>query len=360
MKTLEQLAMFSTSDLASILPPLLVKEVKEKAEPKLIWKQLMRVRRVPAGASWFAGRKLVIPYYEKGVKAVKVSEGASLTTALGDYQEGTFSYKEVEPVKFGTAIKITWEMIKLKDINAVERLMDDVARALAVFIDTECYKTILGVTQVVNEEHDIGGAGTHTIDLGHDRVLKVRSVTLDGTSITDYTVDYYDGKLKVTTDGAGTLKVTYDYTSLDLCIDATTKGTLDYDDIALARHKVIAHNWNPNAIIIPPYADYSLVKQATFTEVGMLTERIFERGVIGRIYGLEVIVSSLAPDVAVVGQFPEPFEFYNVRDLTTYEKEDPDLDAQEYYFYQSIATTRLWDDAVAIVFNIAENSEDIS
>jgi len=359
MKTLEQLAMFSTSDLASILPPLLVKEVKEKAEPKLIWKQLMRVRRVPAGASWFAGRKLVIPYYEKGVKAVKVSEGASLTTALGDYQEGTFSYKEVEPVKFGTAIKITWEMIKLKDINAVERLMDDVARALAVFIDTECYKTILGVTQVVDEEHDIGSTGVQTVELNHSRVLKVRKVELAGTELTDYSVDYYDGKIEIDASSTGTLKVTYDYTSLPLCIDATTKGTLDYDDIALARHKVIAKNWNPNAIIIPPYADYSLVKQATFTEVGMLTERIFERGVIGRIYGLEVIVSSLAPDVAVVGQFPEPYEFYNVRDLTTYTKEDPDLDAQEYYFYQSIATNRLWDDAVAIVFNIAENSKDL-
>ena len=353
METIEELQV-TTADITAQLPKIIAKGIEEARRPKLYMLQLFRENRQLVGKP---GKELHVTVGGRMGYAI-VGEGESLSSALSA-QEKSLTDVTITPIKIGSWTQITKEAIKSAQIDLIDMHVETLTLDMAEGLNTYLYQTLVGT---VSTTETIAGADTDTYDLSYGKILKVNSVKVDGDATTGYSVDYYDGKIKLASSVAtgSSIEVSYIYTNRTYVLDASTAGKLSYSDIINARAKVIANRFTPNVMVVSPVLEADLLKTDQFIDVSKYGDREpILNGEIGKIAGLKVIPESTAYDVLVVTDAPKQGIVVWKQPLEILDKDDPDTYSIKIYAYELVGAETLFDEAVCIVVNTQHDAADL-
>ena len=124
MKTLEELATITTTDISDVLPKIIIDQVEEAARPKRVARNLVRINRDLVKTK---GRSIFVP--KRGtLTASDVSEGSTLTPSK---PSSVYETVEIIPKKVGVGVAITQEAIDGVELDVVNDLINEAGEALA-------------------------------------------------------------------------------------------------------------------------------------------------------------------------------------------------------------------------------------
>jgi len=162
MKGLEELAL-TTTDIASVLPKIIVDQVEEVARAKRVGRSLVRVNRDLVGAK---GRSLYIP--KRGaLTAYSLSEGEDLSSYS---TKATYSTVQITPSKIGLQVKITQEAIDGCEFDLIKDHILEAGEAIADKEDKDI------ITELLTASTSIDAATTGTLAFGD--IVKARNKVL--------------------------------------------------------------------------------------------------------------------------------------------------------------------------------------
>jgi len=278
VKSLEELATITTTDISSVLPKIILDQVEAAARPKRVMRSLVRINRDLIQTK---GRSIFVP--KRGtLSASDVTEGSSLTPSK---PSPVYSTVEIVPKKVGVGVAITQEAIDGVELDVVNDMITEAGEALAQKEDTDIRDTFL-----------TAGVAGHTIN-------------------------------------------------------ATTSGTLSYEDIISARSAILQSNFNPQILVIHPDQEGDLLKDSRFIDASKFGDREpILNGQIGKVAGLKVLVSSNMTSGLALVVDPDRAAWMAIkRETDVKKKEEPSTDSVELYFYREYGVKVVNSDAVAVI-----------
>ena len=134
-------------------------------------------------------------------------------------------------------------------------------------------------------------------------------------------------------------------------INATTSGTLSYEDIISARSAILQSNFNPQILVIHPDQEGDLLKDSRFIDASKFGDREpILNGQIGKVAGLKVLVSSNMTSGLALVVDPDRAAWMAIkRETDVKKKEEPSTDSVELYFYREYGVKVVNSDAVAVI-----------
>jgi len=147
MKSLEELGTTGISQIADLIPKVILDEVEEAARARRFGRALVRINEDlvrTKGRSIVVGRRSTL-------QAGSVSEGTSLKTSV---QAGTLAYTAttITPSKVGTWAVITQEAIEGCELNLIKDAITEAGYALAYKEDSDIITALLTTTNTVNAQ----------------------------------------------------------------------------------------------------------------------------------------------------------------------------------------------------------------
>jgi len=351
MKSLEELANTTTTQIADLLPKIILQEVEEAARARRFGRNLVRINTDlirTKGRSIVVGRRGVLI-------AASVSEGNSPTGIA----EGTLAYTSntISPTKIGTALKITQEAIDGANLDLIRDGITEAGIALADKEDLDIVYELLGRT--VFSETVSGtytpSTGTMTLSFtGSDPILSITSVVATNTVSTGIYFDAYDGKvLMPATSGSIDPVVTGFKSTRTNYVDAGTKGSLTYLDIVNTAGVIRANKWTPDFMLIHPNQMTDLIKDSRFVDVSKYGSReVILNGELGKISGLKILVSTHMIDgTALIIASKRAAWMAIKRNVDMKRWDNPSTDSVELYFYMEYGISLTDENAVALSVN---------
>jgi hypothetical protein len=366
MKTLQELQL-KTTDITAILPKRIAEFVEEVAREKRYGRQLLRINRDLVRTK---GRSLHLAS-RGAISAARVAEGGTPTE-----QKVSWTTTEVTPFKIGTAFHVTQEAIDGAEIDLINGHFEEAAEAMAELEDLEIFYELCGrqpdpsgTPPVWSPQEDTftGDGVTTTFTLSKSPVIEMSTVTVAGTETKAYTVDYYDGKIKFATAPASgaAISVKYWYSKRGLAFDVVDPAKvkqLSYEDMVKAKTEIRSQGKvTPNVVVMHP-AQYSwIIKDDRFIDTSRYGSREgILNGEVGKIAGLQVLVTTHVPDGTVLYLASERAGWLVIkRDIQVKRKPAEETDSFKFYFYQEFAPKVTDDKAVAITVNHASNAENL-
>jgi len=134
-------------------------------------------------------------------------------------------------------------------------------------------------------------------------------------------------------------------------IDASTSGTLAYDDVVAAVTTVRGQNFNPDTLIINPDQAADLLKDTKFINASAYGSREpILNGEIGRFAGVRVLVTTQCPSgTALVFDSKRACLVAVKRDLTVRRREEPERDAITIYVTQMLKPKVINPEAICVI-----------
>jgi len=325
-----------------------------EAQPHRYFRQLVRVDRSLVGKP---GTSLYVPK-ETDLEAIDISEDEDIDSKV---KELSWSTIEITTSKYGVPIRITREAIEARAIDVVDRHIKGAARALAQKDDLRIRNVLLGLTS--QTDTFTGDGSTKLFTLTKSPVLQIVSVKVDGSAVTGYSVDYYDGKIQLASapSSGSSVEVQYNYTTRTNVFDAATKGQFSYTDAKNARSMLHAKKYNPNVMVIHPYELADLLGETKFIDASQYGDREpILNGEIGKFAGMKVLVTENMIDGVVLYINTDNAAVLAVKeDVYMYRKEIPERDAIGLYFYARDGCKVIWEDALGLSVNHASDAADL-
>lgn len=350
MKTLEELAKMTTSDIANILPKIIIEEVEEAARARRFGRSLVRINTDLVGKP---GRSIHIP--KRGVMtAAIVSEGTELNAFTGGTSP-SYTTVEIVPKKAVSYAAITQESIDATEFDLVRDHIREAGEALADLEDTEILKALMGV-----EEVDITltnmSANTWT-NLTRAPIAWITKKQGPGNLTA---VDYLDGYVKVSAGGDYTFTVwarkTTGVESQVEYIDPGTFGQFNYGDIVTAVTKIRARKFNPNFFVVNPLKMTQLLQDSKFIDTSAYgsSEPILT-GEIGKIGGCKVLSTTQMPESAVLFLDSTRAGYLAIkRNIDLKRWDSPRTDSVELYFYFEFGARVVNPEAVEVLVDVGD------
>jgi len=357
MKSLEELTI-TVSDISALLPKVIIKKVETEARAKRVARQLFRINRdltkTNARSIWVAKRGTV--------QAQVVSEGQELSS----YQEAAYSLVEIVPVKLAVPLKITWEAIHACEFDIINDHLTEAGEAIAQKEDEILWDEILGAVHVSGETATVDG-GANTITLSYKPILEVESVYLTSDPDTTFTVnsiDYVDGKIKVTVDASysgQTVGINYKYTSGRATYTVQSGGVLNYVDVIHARANMKAAKYSPSILVVNPQQEGDLLTDSRFIDASQYGNREpILNGEIGKFAGLKVLVTENIPDGTAVLIDPDHAGYVAIkRELEMLKDEIPEADSIAIYLYEMLGAKIVNTSALVLIVNAGSKYENL-
>ena len=352
MKSLEELVNTTTTQIADLLPKIILQEVEEAARARRFGRNLVRINTDlvrTKGRSIVVGRRGVLT-------AASVSEGNSPTGVA----EGTLAYTSntISPSKIGTALKITQEAIDGANLDLIRDGITEAGIALADKEDLDIVYELLGRTAFSETVAGTYVAGTSTVTLsfsGSDPVLSITSVVCTNTVTSGFYFDAYDAKVLFPSTSSGTTSpVVSGYKSTRTnYVDAGTMGSLTYIDIVNTAGVIRANKWTPDFMLIHPNQMTDLIKDSRFVDVSKYGSReVILNGELGKISGLKILVSTHMMDGTALFIASKRAAWMAIkRNVDLKRWDNPSTDSVELYFYMEYGVSLTDEDAVAISVN---------
>lgn len=170
MKTLEELAAVSTTQIAQLVPKIILDEVEEAARARRFGRVLVRINEDLVRTK---GRSIVVGR-RRTISAVGVSEGASLKAQ----EVGTLEYvaNTITPTKVGTHVEITQESIEGCELNLIRDAITEAGNALAEKEDKDILTTLQACPNTINaEEEGTWSVGDNAYKIITKAVTKIKA-----------------------------------------------------------------------------------------------------------------------------------------------------------------------------------------
>ncbi len=365
LRSLEELQL-KTSDITDILPKRMADFVEQEARRVRYGRQLLRMNRQLLNTK---GRSVHLPA-RGGNNAVRVSEAYEPTES-----NASWSTQEVTPFKLGANIHITQESIDGTEIDVINGSIEETGIALAVREDDEIFSEMLGRrpaptassgiwTWVAQSDNFAGDGATTKYTFSQSPVIEMSTVTNDGSAVTNFTVDYYDGELTFATApvSGNALVVKYWYSNRTTYQRANTAASFKYEDIIAAKTTVRSNKIQADVIVMSPdeYADILLDSRFVDSSQYGSREPILN-GEVGQIAGLKVLVTTAIPSGTVLFLATSRAGWYVLkRNIDVKRKESQETDSYKFYFYFEFAPKITDENAVVISVNHASNAANIA
>lgn len=265
IKELEQITLavgdeISSADVVNRIPEQWGKEVENRAMPKRVFRNYMvfndDLTRNP-GSSIKIPKKTIIDYetYAPTLQAE--------LTAISPNVELQFDTVEFHPKEMGLAAAVTKQAIEQAFVSVMEQTVDNIASAYAQKEDIDCVAGLVATT--VGQE--------------------IKAVEADATAVGgDFNVaDWTVAK------AAGTQS------------NITPADVLDLNVIAEASDVIMPEaGFEADTLFIHPRQKAALMRDKQFLEVAKSGDnQMFRKGVIGSVYGLDVVVSRNVPKITI-------------------------------------------------------------
>jgi len=354
MKSLEELQV-TISDVQSLLPKVLTK-VEESARPKYFAVKMFRKITDRSGV-----RKITVP--KRGtMSADYVSEATEITS----FKEASYSTIDIPAKKIGMGIKISQEVIDLKQINILNDQLEEAGEAIGDKEDELAMYELLGYWDwsvgdysLAEKTDTLTGQGAGSVyQLTKKPFLHIVSAikASDESAVTVEEVDYKDGKVKITEDLSGdNLKITYYYTVRSNVYDPATAGTLAFDDLVTVKAQLIAKKYDPDIIVVHPDHLASILKDTRFSYIQ--EGQAILKGTLGVLAGLQIVVSDRMPQsCALVIDIDKAGYFVDFKPFTMKKKDLPEADALAIFFYRTVGARIINEDAIALIVNLDSKS----
>jgi len=348
MKSLEELANTTTTQIADLLPKIILQEVEEAARARRFGRNLVRIN---TDLVRIKGRSIVVG--RRGVlTAASVNEG-------GTPNEGTLAYTSntISPSKIGTALKITQEAIDGANLDLIRDGITEAGIALADKEDLDIVYELLGRTVFSETVSGTYTPSTGTMTLSFatsDPILSITSVVATNTISTGIYYDAYDGKvLMPATSGSIDPVVTGYKSSRTYYVDAGTKGSLTYLDIVNASGMIRAQKWSPDFLLIHPNQMTDLIKDSRFVDVSKYGSReVILNGELGKISGLKVLVTTHIIDGTTLILSSKRAAWLAIkRNVDMKRWDNPSTDSVELYFYMEYGVSLTDETAICLSVN---------
>ena len=339
MKSLEELANWSTSDLPTLLTQVILSEVEEAARARRFGRNLVSINNDLVRTK---GRSII--FYRRGtLTATSVAEGGTPQGSTITYSPYTLTVS-----KYSVAAKITQEAIDGSNLDLIRDTIYEAGIALADKEDAVVLTALLGQESTLTVEA-VAAVDGGTTTLGHNPVTYLE-LTTGGQTLT---VDYYNGSV-VAGDTASAYTVSYFFSSRDNYVDAGTEGTFSYIDIVNAANVVRGKKWEPDFMLIHPGQMHMLLKNSQFIDASKYGAREpLLRGEIGQISGMRVLVSTnMTIGNSLLINSKRAGKLAIKRNIDLKRWDNPGTDSIELYFYMEYGAQVTDEDAVCLVVGL--------
>ena len=298
---------FTSDELKEIIPELVASEILKGVQTKRKVANLFKLD------DYWVGTGMQEAYYPK-IGTLSVSEMTSETGTVSAVDLSTNAVK-VSRKMWGTGFKISDYILKNKQRNIVDIMMEQVEWAIAGKEEELAINALFG--KATAEDTFSGDGSTTEFSLTHAPLYEVTSVTVDGSSVSNYTVDYYNGTITFgTAPGSGTDNIVVDYNYFGETYslrDGSTSSRNYYivnagssfgiDDIATAIAYVEGNGREPAFILGHPA---TVSKIFTLLNPLPIIGEPLLKGTKMQIFGLEVVSAPKMPrgTLAVVAKNP--------------------------------------------------------
>jgi N4-gp56 family major capsid protein len=364
MKTLEELAKMTTSDITAILPKIIIMEVEEAARAQRFGRALVRINTDLVGKQ---GRSIHVP--KRGtMTAGHIGEGASLNAFTGGTSP-TYTTVEITPTKVVSYAALTQEALDASEFDLIRDHIREAGEALADLEDVDIVNEFLGRTTVALESH--AGTAAHGVTtLAHGLIISITSCVRHdtGVALTVESVDYYDGKIKILENllGVTTTDTTYTYTANAAgtgtkgAVDVNTAGQLKYEDITAMGTLIRAAKRSPNFMVLNPEEMSDLIKDNRFIDAAAYgSAEPLLTGEVGKVGAMKLLATTNIP-AGVVFCVDSTRAAYLVikRNVDLKRWDNPQTDAVELYFYFEYAPKVVNGECIAIVYGCESNADE--
>jgi len=332
-----------TADVESITPKLIGKTVEDVARHKVVFAQLFRPLRDYINTP---GRTIVVPKLSDNITVVSdVSEGETIGPS-------SFSYSAVtaQVSKFGIKIPVYKEALESPVRDVLKDALLFASEKYADEIDKRACTIALDLKEGTISSWEGGTLGTTTLT----PIIEITSVS--GATIES--VDYYDGKVKLT-GSVSAATVTFLYSnrckSTGLVRDATTKGSVTVKDILELRASMIESSIYPDIMIIHSSDLPSLMSDGAAQG---LFESAYEKedtlnGEIGQLMDLRMLVSGSTKEGAVILVDSSRLGVdVTKRELTGIKEDKPEFDSVWYHLWAERELAVTDDNAIGVLVNV--------
>lgn len=343
MKTLEELANWSSTDLPTLLTQVILTEVEEAARARRFGRNLVRINEDLVRTK---GRSIV--FYRRGtLTAASVSEGATPGGNTITYTPHTLTVG-----KYAVAAKITQEAIDGSNLDLIRDTIREAGIALADKEDAVILNALLGEESTITVEAVAAVAGGTTA-LGHSNLTYLVLTTGANT----LTVNYKTGVV-VASNTATAFTVSYYFSTRTNIKDAGTEGTFSYNDIVNTANVIRGKKWEPDYMLIHPNEMAYLLKNSQFVDASKYGAREpLLRGEIGQISGMRVLVSTnMTQGNALVIASKRAAWLAIKRHVDLKRWDNPQTDSIELYFYMEYGAKVTDEDAVALLVGLGSTT----
>ena len=297
---------FKSDELKEIIPELVASEILKGVHVKRIIANLFKLD------DFWVNTGMQEAWYPK-VGTLSVSELSAENATITPVDLSTSAIK-VPRKLWGTGFKITDYVIKNKQRNIVDIMMEQIEWAIAGKEESLAVDAIFG--KASKEDTFAGDGATTTFTLSSHPLYEVTSVTIDGTATSDYSVDYYNGTITLGSAPASGASVVVDYNYFGQVYtlrDGTTANRSYYivdagssfglDDIAYAISLVEGNGREPAFILGHPSTVSKIF--SLLNPLPIIGEPLL-KGSKMSVFGLEVVSAPSLPQgtLVVLGKNP--------------------------------------------------------
>jgi len=343
MKSLEELANWSTDDLPSLLTQVILAEVEEAARARRFGRNLVRINEDLVRTK---GRSLI--FYRRGtLSASAVTEGSSPSHSTITYTPHTLTVS-----KYAVAAKITQEAIDGSNLDLIRDTIREAGIALADKEDAVIISALMGEESTLTVEA-VSAVDGGTTTLAHSPLTYIKITTGENT----LSVDYYNGVI-VASNTASAFTVSYYFSDRTNYVDASTEGTFSYVDIVNAANVVRAKKWTPDFMLIHPNQMKDLLKSSQFVDYSKYGAREpLLRGEIGQISGIRVLVSTnMRSGNAIILASKRAAWLAIKRHIDLKRWDNPSTDSIELYFYMEYGCKVTDEDAIVLLVGLGDTT----
>jgi len=358
-----ELDTMTTSDLTTLMKEKMAEEIETKVREKRVGRNLLRedttLLNRPGNTLKFKKRGTL-----QATQAGE-NEEADFQRFTQEEGKGYQSILTVEVNKFRVASELSTEMIQDGEEDAIEATEEEIAAAMSDLEDIVCIgaaaggewheetKNIDGTTSDIDlDENDNTFAiayikAEEDIDVGNVDVDEGEFISLSDLHEINYgdaNVVFQDGD-----EGDGE-EVTVGWVGIDdvfIDDDSTEIGSIT--DINTLRTEIASNKYDPDTLIVNQANLGDIMDLEQFHDVSKFGNRdVIRDGQVGRILGMDVILSSQLPDEYVVAldAEAEPSVLVNKENLRVQQEGDISSDSLKIVAYQRFGVGCLREDAV--------------
>ena len=321
-----ELDAMTTSDLTTLMKEKLAEEIETKVREQRVGRPLLK-----EDDSLMNRAGNTLKFKKRGsLQATEAgeTEDASFQKFTQDSGEAYENILTVEVEKFRVASELSTEMIQDGEEDAIEATEEEIANAMSDLEDIVCIGAASGgewyEETITSTKNDLSGTATDDTVLdvgsatGDDNIFAVAYIKAgennafaenydEGDFITDYEVFYDEAQIVIDedTDNSGDTAevgvVTINDGFVESKITDLSSGDGVLSNLNDLRTSIASNKYTPDTLVMNQSNVGQIMDTSAFTDVSQFgSDSVIRNGQVGRIYGMDVLISSQIPDEYVV------------------------------------------------------------